>query len=478
MKTLFTIFSVIILCSYTLAQNPNPDETVDANIENVMSQEKLPGSATLIVKGGEIVWIQSYGYANLNTNAPVYDTISFMIASISKIFTGMALMQLYDNGVINLDEDINDYMPFDVLIPGYESTPVTFRMLLTHTSSIEDNWNAMDNYYSDGDPDITLAECIERYFSTTGADYNATQNFLNTAPGTQFEYANMGAALEGYLVEVISGMPFNEYCNQNIFDKLCMYNTRWFISEYPDPNMIANPHDYWGGDYDVLDHYGYADYPDGMLHTNTKDLANFMIAILQGGLLNDISLISSSAIDEMLTPQIPSLDPTQGLQFYQSTFSPSAGNVTLWGHSGGEAGVSTDMYFDLDEDMGIAVLANGNGYATDIVEELYDYGLTLTTSGVGNPECFSVSVNVIDAASKSSAYPNPARDQITFKIENPDNTIIHIIITDMTGRQIGSYNMDSSEKTINLSDFEAGMYLYHITNTNSKTFAGKFVVSK
>jgi len=477
MKSFFTFLLIAVFCSCLFAQNPNPDATVDANIQSVMSDEKLPGTSTLIVKGGEIVWIQSYGYANLNTSAPVYDTISFMLASISKVFTGMALMQLYDEGTISLDEDINDYMPFDVLIPGYESTPVTFRMLLTHSSSIQDNWNAMDNYYSDGDPTITLADCIERYFSPTGADYNASQNFLNAAPGTQYEYTNMGAALEGYLVEVISGMPFNEYCNINIFDKLCMYNTRWYISEYADPNMIANPHDYWAGDYDILDHYGYADYPDGMLHSNVMDMANFMIAVLQGGMLNDISLISSTAIDEMLTSQVPSLDPTQGLQFYQETFNPAAGSVTLWGHSGGEAGVSTDMYFDLNEDMGIAVLSNGNGYCTEIVEELYDYGLTLNTSGIGNPECFSTYAGNITKPS-IQVYPNPAIDRITFNTGNIHSDPYQIIITDMTGRQINSYIMNSCEGTINLTDYDAGIYFYQITGAGLKVSAGKFVINK
>lgn len=368
------------------SDNPNQSSIIDKKITKVMKRKHYPGIATAIVKGGEIVWINSYGYANTSTKQPFYNNTPLMLASVSKLFTGTAIMQLVESGLISLDDDINNYLPFEIRNPNFSTHSITFRMILTHTSSISDS-DAMENFYSNGDPTITLADCIESYFSTTGLYYNATENFNNSQPNTTFEYSNMATALNGYLVELISGMPFNEYCNQNIFDELCMKDTKWFLSEYDDINTIANPHNFSSGNYEPLAHYGFADYPNGMLHSTVVDLSNYMIAFLQSGSLNDNSILSEASVNEMLTPQIPSIEASQGLQFDNITF----GGISLWGHSGAEQGISTSLYLDKDNDMGIVVLKNRlneqNLYDTPVLDILYDFGLTLSASGIGNPEC-------------------------------------------------------------------------------------------
>ena len=394
MKKSILVPALLITCLGIYAQNPNPSAAIDSEITAIMGQQHFAGTSTVIVKGGEIVWLQSYGFANSDLGTPFTDTTSLMLASVSKIFTGTTIMQLYDDGLINLDDNINAYLPFEINIPGFENTPITFKMLLTHTSSIKDNWEAMDGYYNDnGDPTISLADCMERYFSTTGADYSAGNNFLDKQPGTVHEYSNIATALEGYLVEVISGMPFNEYCQQNIFDQLCMDNTHWFLSEYPNINTIASPHDYFNSQYEPVPHYGFADYPDGMLRSNSKDLANYMIAVLQGGTFANGSFISANVLDEMFTPQIPGIEPEQGYQF----FNYISGNISLWGHEGGEQGISTQLYFDFNNDMGIAILANGENDGSEIFDVLYEYGIGLSPSGIGAPPCSHI-VSTIDKA--------------------------------------------------------------------------------
>ena len=310
-----------------------------------MNAENAPGMATLIVKDGEIVWVNAYGLADVGANVPVTDSTVFMLASISKVFTGTALMHLFENGQMDLDEDINNYLPFDIDVPGFESDSITFRQLMTHTASIADG-AAMDGYYSNGDPTITLPDVIERYFSTSGADYNANQNFSTDVPGTAYEYSNMGTALAGYMVEAVSGTDFSEYCNTHIFDKLCMNNTSWYLAQF-DTNDVARPYQWIGGQYEPYAHYGFADYPDGQLRSNILDLANFLIAVMQDGSFNGQQLLSGASINEMLTAQIPSLDATQGLNWYQEEiYLTGGGTVQVWGHNGGESGVSTDMYFN------------------------------------------------------------------------------------------------------------------------------------
>jgi CubicO group peptidase (beta-lactamase class C family) len=371
------ILSILIVLTMLFAISCEKDDTqltIEEEINEIMEDNSVPGMSALIIKDDKIAWMKSFGYANYETKTPFTNTTCIMLASVSKVFTGIALMQLYEDGHFQLDDDINNYLPFQVKIPYYESYPITFRMLLTHTASIEDNEDTMDGFYNwNGDPQITLQNCVTEYFSTSGQYYNSTDNFFDEEPGTFYEYSNMGNALEGYLIEHISGKPFNEYCNSNIFNKLNMNQTRWFLSEYTDNSVIANPHT----DYEPISNYGFADYPDGMLHSNITDLANFALTILQDGNFNGNNILSAANLKSMFIVQNSSLSSSQGLQFYKETFNVESGKISLWGHSGGEKGIATEMYFDFDKNICVIVLANGDNEIASVVGELYDYSLNL-----------------------------------------------------------------------------------------------------
>jgi CubicO group peptidase (beta-lactamase class C family) len=368
------LFLFTICCS--AQTNPNPSASVDAVIQSEMTLERFPGVSTLIVKNGAIVWVESYGFADVQNSIAVQDTTVFLLASMSKLFTGTASMQLYEDGVIDIDRNINTYLPWPVQIPGFTNDSVTPRQLMTHTSSIEDNYLVMDNYYGYPNPPYTLANCMGRYFPTFGPDYNAINNFHNQATGTFYDYSNIATALNGYVTEAASGIPFDLYCDTNIFMPLCMNKTSWNFNFF-DSAHIARPYQWVGNSYVPYPHYGFADYPDGQLRSNVMDLANFMLAYLNGGTLGNSTILSPSSVTQMWTLQVPSLDPTQGLNWYQEEIFHSSGSAFLWGHNGGEMGVSTDMYLDAVNDIGIVVLTNGEGDALPIVDELYDYALSL-----------------------------------------------------------------------------------------------------
>jgi CubicO group peptidase (beta-lactamase class C family) len=146
-QILRTVAIVLISLSSASGQtNPNPNSSVDALILDEMDTEHFPGVSTVIVKNNKIVWIESYGFADVANSIPVRDTTVFLLASVSKVFTGTAAMQLVENNVIDLDDDVNQYLPWTLQIPGFTTNPVTFKQLMTHTSSIEDNDAVMDTY--------------------------------------------------------------------------------------------------------------------------------------------------------------------------------------------------------------------------------------------------------------------------------------------------------------------------------------------
>jgi CubicO group peptidase (beta-lactamase class C family) len=457
-------FILLFVPTILLAQNPNPSPELDAYILDEMDYENLPGMSTLIVKGGEIVWVESYGMADIENNVPVTDNTAFLMASVSKLFMATAFMQLEEDGLIDLDEDINTYLPFDVFNPNYPNISITSKMLMTHTSSIADDWSSMDTHYTIGDPTITLEDYMEMYFSTSGVDYDAQNNFNNNLPGTDFDYSNMAADLAGYLVEVVSEELFNEYSNTHVFDELCMDNTSWYLSDFDTLN-VARPYDWQGGQFNPYAHYGFPGYTSGLLRSNVLDLANFMIAYLQNGWFNNNQLLSEASIDEMLTFQVPDIDDRQGINWYTEEIYLSGGGVVdLWGHNGGEGGSTTELYINPDNQIGIVVLSNGEGELLYVVDELYDYALSLTTSGVGNPSCEDVSIGepfINNPAIQVS--PNPATN--TFSIESEKGGLVTLY--SILGKQILKQEV-SSVAEIDVSELARGNYFIQLDNSRIK----------
>jgi len=385
MKKLIVFFLLLQTVS-CFGQNPNPSVSLDEYIMDEMQAEHFPGVATVIVKNGEIVWLQCYGFADIENGITVTDSTQFLLASMSKLFTGTATMQLQEDGMLQLNNDINEYLPWPLNHPTQSTTPMTIQQLMTHTSSIKDNWSAMSNYYGYPDPTISLEACMQDYFTVTGQNYNANQNFLSAPPGTVFNYSNMATALNGYITEIVSSMPFDDYCEEHIFEPLCMEKTAWHMADL-DSNEVARPYSYSNGNFIANPHYGFADYPDGQLRSSITDLANYMIAFLNGGSLGSNAILSPSSVSEMWTQQIPSIESKQGLNWYKELLYHSGGETLLWGHNGGELGVSTDMYVDPESNIGLCVLSNGGGTNLYICDELYDYALSLNPISSIVPEC-------------------------------------------------------------------------------------------
>ena len=153
-------------------------------IESTMETHLIPGVSISIVKDDNIVWEKQLGYANIINDILVDENTMFILSSISKTVTATALMQLFENELFDLDDDIDDYLPFNVNHPDYPLVPITFKMLLTHSSGIQDNWNVMTYY--DGDPQLELNYYLNQYFTPGGAFYDSNLNFTNSMPGTNY----------------------------------------------------------------------------------------------------------------------------------------------------------------------------------------------------------------------------------------------------------------------------------------------------
>jgi CubicO group peptidase (beta-lactamase class C family) len=334
----------------------------------------IPGASACIVKDGQIDWTGSYGLADIGNNIPVTDSTLFMLASISKTVTAIALMQLWEDSLFDLDADINDYLDFSVRNPFFPSIPITFRMLMTHTSSIRDCWSTFSTLRTwGGDSPIPLGDFMEDYLTPAGIYYDDACNFYQYPPGSDSgsQYSNVGAALTAYLLEEISPYDsFAQYCNDNIFDPLGMDETSWYLADL-DTNNIAIPYDWNGVNQIPLQHYSDPWFPSASLRTSASQLARHLIAFMQYGMIDTVRLLDSTTVELMRTIQYPSLRPNQGLYWYWADF----GLRRLLGHGGNYYGCETRMFFEPDENTGVIVLTNGEPNYTlgAMVNHLFEY---------------------------------------------------------------------------------------------------------
>lgn len=339
-------------------------------IEEAKEDQNIPALSVLIFKDTNIVYENYLGKSNLAQNVALADNHLFLLASISKVVTATALLQLFEDGLFALDDKINDYLSFNVNNPNHIGD-ITFRMLLTHTSGIADGSALDGQYYYNEDSPVNLGYFIENYLVVGGDFYNASENFHDFAPGTDFEYSNVGNALIGLLVEKISGTGFNSYCKQNIFVPLGMTNTFWRLDEISQ--TIVQPYNYTNGSYQPIQHYTFTDYPNGGLRSTGRDMFIFLSAFVQNGVSNNHTLLSASTVNSILTPQIPSLDNSVGLHMFVMNATNS-----LWGHDGGEQGVATIMAFNPSNKVGAIILSNqGEADLDEILVKSYEYGLSL-----------------------------------------------------------------------------------------------------
>lgn len=263
---------------------------------------------------------RSYGYVSTNTDAPnVTPDTAFMIASVSKVVTGTAILKLAVDGVIDLDDDICDALPdeyYDLSAcanPNYPDEVITWRMLMTHTSSMAGNIADLENGDAPsygpnggyqgaavGNPtcpltdvkgfyrDLLIDKETETSVGTSGTDINwydvgYNQTWEDSRPGTTNEYSNLAFGYASALVEHVTGTTFDAYCKQHIFDPLGMTDTAWFSKDLPHNVIESQPITYENGKFEDIGHYCFIDYASGQLRTTARDMSKFLKSMINYG---------------------------------------------------------------------------------------------------------------------------------------------------------------------------------------------------
>ncbi len=355
-------------------------ESLDDFIEAERRRLRIPGLAACIIKDGRVVWSKGYGWANVAKQMPMDpDLVLQNIGSISKTIVATAVMQLWEKGKFQLDDDVSEYLPFAVKSPEYSNTPITYRLLLTHRSGIADS-QAYGSSYASGDPRQPLEAWLKDYFTPGGRYYDQKANFHPWKPGKKSAYSNVAFGLLGYLVERASGESLPDYTRKNIFEPLGMKRTGWMLSEI-DVAAHAVPYipmgdgdssseeidvyrkfgllggeperDATGGAYQPLCLYSFPNYPDGALRTTVNQLARLLMAYANDGSYGSAQILKPDTVRLMLTPQAAT-SPQQGLCWVTDLRE----GRRHWGHNGADPGIRTNMSFCSADGGGVIVFVN------------------------------------------------------------------------------------------------------------------------
>jgi len=279
----------------------------------------------------------------------VLTSTPFSLASVSKSFIAVATMQAVEDGLVTLDTPVDDLVDFDLDNPKLDGETISLVHLATHTAGIRDT-REYDRAYVMGDPEVGLGEFVEGYL-VPGGEWYHDRSWRSWEPGDEASYSNVGAALAAHALEGATATPFEDLTHDQIFAPLGMEHTAWFLADL-DEAEVAMPHEWSGGAYEPYGHYGFPTWPDGQLRSSVDDLSRYLAAIQAGGELDGVRILDQASVDEMLSDQAPEVMEGHGVFWYEQQRE----GRTTWGHSGGDFGVMTEMFFDREAGVGVVFM--------------------------------------------------------------------------------------------------------------------------
>lgn len=361
------LFKKVLICCLTASSCLASANTLDIESESqTLMRSGVSGFSMAIVDKNGLLMSKGYGFSDVINKIPMSDTTIQNIGSISKTITGAAAMQLVEQGKLDLDENINTYLPFSVKHPTFPKSHITVRQLLTHTSAIVDRssiYNGDLSYHYGGDNPIKLGDFLQDYFTPNETIYSV-DNFATYAPGTARKYSNVAYGLIAHIVENISNMPFNDFTKKNIFTPLGMKSTGWMFSDI-NSNDHAHLYKFENKKLKEIELYGLVTWPDGGLRTSVTDLSKFIITMMNDGRYNDIHILRPKTVQAIFTPQFSQKSILSKVK--EGNYSKQAitwnliqrksGDKVI-GHTGGDPGIRTYTYFDPKTKRGMLLFLN------------------------------------------------------------------------------------------------------------------------
>ena len=358
-----------------LSIEPVP-ESVSGKLDKISENYGAAAVQVAVIKDGFVRYTYNYGYANIKESIPVTDDTKFRLASLSKPCTAMAVMTLYDDGLIDLDADISNYLGYKVRNPEYPDTVITPRMLMSHTSSIIDSQSFIDA--RNDSSSVPLQDLLQKKSS-----YSKNQ------PGVQYSYSNFGVAVLAAASERIVNEHFSQYAHKRIFGRMgidCEYlasmisaqdkianiyssgkSLQWSVNRQlneKDRDQIANTYHIYQGN----------------LTVSAKDYADLLCVLMNRGKYKDERILSEKSVEIILSTQFSNDEVNQCLCL--QILEKVVPGRRMFCHTGSCYGSYNSFAFDPEYKNGVVVIttgANANKNSSglydicaDMIREIYN----------------------------------------------------------------------------------------------------------
>lgn len=498
---------VYLVCCFFLSPSPLGlfAQSLEQELQSALEESNIIGATVLSICQNQPADIFNFGYSDLNNNIEISNSTYFRIASISKLVTAIGLLKLCEEGYCDLDEPINNYLPYEVKNHDHPNVSITLRMLLTHTSSLNDGstYSAFLNASYNQMPPPNISEIL-----VVGGDYYNNTIFLNQVPGQYFQYANINYGLIATLIEAISEIRFDLYMKQLLFDPLDIDGS----FNIQDLQNIENLAVLYRDAIPQADNYNgimpespeYANYeigsngsifaPQGGLRISASDLAKIMSLMMNNGVgMNDasenIQILNASSVDSMLENNW-TYNGSNGNNYYNLFNSWGLGvhritntnqgdiifsGISMFGHPGEAYGLLSDLYFNANRNYGFIFITNGyypggsyqfgeNSAFYQVEEDVF----SILENYSFNP-CVNLTVN--EPNYKNNIYPNPANNYIYFNNDDWSS----FTIRDLNGRTV--LRSKNSSQVVTVTNLNSGLYFYQIVK-DGQSMTGKIIINR
>lgn len=357
----------------------------------------INGFSVAIVNQNEVLYQAGIGYSNLDSEESYTENTLQNIGSVSKTFIGVALLKAQEMGKLSLDDPINKHLPFQVYNPGYPKEEITLRHLATHTSTIldtdyydeksyilkdsievSDSLMAISENFNLPSTAMPLVSFLEKLLSEKG-EWSEEQEFLKNKPGEIYEYSNVGATLAAAVLEIATGESFKGFATKHILQPLNMSSSGWSFDDIDiskHSTLYAKPKV-------ELPYYSLITYPDGGLITSISDMAKYLSELIKGYSGNG-TILKKTSYDELFKEQLTSEnipDQDDDGDAYDDEYNTGIfmgftpkGYI---GHTGGDPGIATFMFFNPKSKTGKVMMINTSVRDSAGVKEFYDIWYTL-----------------------------------------------------------------------------------------------------
>jgi CubicO group peptidase (beta-lactamase class C family) len=348
-------------------------EDLQSDLDSLMNRISVPGAAMAIVSRDSIIWIGTFGFANVETGEPVTENTHFCIGSCTKSFIGLAFIKLLDEGKIDLNTPVREIAPeIEIENPWENTHPVRVVHLLEHTAGFDDshpNW-----FYFDG-PVISLRRALE---------VKAHLRKVRWQPGTRFSYSSAGFTLAGYILGKVSGHRYEEYIKKALFEPIEM-KTSTIGSSIECRKLLAVGYDRNSEPFPVW--YDY-DEPAGAMNSSIREMALFIQFMLNRGVVGKVRVISDDLFDKIGKPKT-TLAARAGLESgYSFGIGTKYREGAKWfGHGGAVPGFLSEYAYNLDQGLGFVVLQNSFdlSFDDDVFSHVWRYMNSLVDSVTPSP---------------------------------------------------------------------------------------------